>query len=130
MEKLSCSNQQDFEAYLSNLESQHLRRDLRVFESPAGPIMTHQGRSLINLASNNYLGLSNHPALKESAIEAVNRFGVGSGASRLISGTLLPHQELETALAHFKQTEAALTFNSGYAANTGIIPENQRDESC
>ena len=84
--------------------------------------MAHQGRSFINLASNNYLGLNAHPAMKESAIAAMNAFGVGSGASRLISGTFLPHQELEFALAQFKQTEAALTFNSGYAANTGIIP--------
>jgi glycine C-acetyltransferase/8-amino-7-oxononanoate synthase len=74
------------------------------------------------LASNNYLGLNNHPAIRESAIAAMNTFGVGSGASRLISGTLLPHQELETAIAQFKQTEAALTFNSGYATNSGIIP--------
>ena len=122
MGDLNCQDPQGFEAYLAGLEAQHLRRDLRVFDSPSGPVMTHQGRSLINFASNNYLGLNNHPAIKASAIAAMNSFGVGSGASRLISGTLLPHQELEMALAQFKQTEAALTFSSGYAANSGIIP--------
>lgn len=122
MGDLTCKNQQGFEAYLATLDAQHLRRGLRVFDSPAGPVMTHQDRSFINFASNNYLGLNNHPAIRESAIAAMNTFGFGSGASRLISGTLLPHQELETAIAQFKQTEAALTFNSGYAANSGIIP--------
>ena len=120
MGDLSSKNRQGFDEYLANLEAQHLRRNLRVFDSPAGPVMTHQGRSFINFASNNYLGLNNHPAIRESAIAAMNTFGVGSGASRLISGTLLPHQELETAIAQFKRTEAALTFNSGYAANSGI----------
>ena len=111
-----------FEEYLASLDALHLRRELRVFESAAGPVITHKGQPILNFASNNYLGLNHHPAIKESAIAAMTRFGVGSGASRLISGTLPPHQELETALARFKQTEAALTFNSGYAANTGIIP--------
>lgn len=122
MGDLNGKNPQGYEEYLAELDAQHLRRDLRVFDSPSGPAMTHQGRSFINFASNNYLGLNTHPAIKESAIAATNLYGVGSGASRLISGTLLPHQELEKDLAQFKQTEAALTFNSGYAANTGIIP--------
>ncbi|UCE62939.1 MAG: 8-amino-7-oxononanoate synthase [Nitrospirota bacterium] len=122
MGDLNRKNQEGYEEYLAGLDAQHLRRHLRVFDSPSGPVMTHQGRSFINFASNNYLGLNTHPAIKESAIEAINSFGVGSGASRLISGTLLPHQELEMALAQFKQTEAALTFSSGYAANSGIIP--------
>jgi len=111
-----------FEDDLAKLDAQHLRRELRVFDSPAGPVMTHQGRPIINFASNNYLGLNNHPAIKESAIAAMHTYGFGSGASRLISGTTPPHQDLETALAQFKQTEASLTFTSGYAANTGIIP--------
>ena len=84
--------------------------------------MIHQGRPIINFASNNYLGLTNHPSLKEAAILAIDQFGVGSGASRLISGTLTPHKNLETTLAKFKQSEAALTFGSGYMTNVGIIP--------
>jgi len=74
------------------------------------------------MASNDYLGLAAHPRLKQAAIEATERFGVGSGASRLISGTLTPHMELETELADFKQTESALVFGSGYLANIGLIP--------
>lgn len=74
------------------------------------------------MASNDYLGLAAHPRLKEAAIAAIERFGVGSGASRLVSGTLPPHQQLETAIARFKGAEAALVFGSGYLANIGLIP--------
>ena len=74
------------------------------------------------LCSNNYLGLANHPLLKEAAISAVEHYGTGSGASRLVSGTMELHEALERRIAAFKGTEAALVFNSGYAANTGIIP--------
>lgn len=74
------------------------------------------------LCSNNYLGLADHPALKRAAVEAVERYGTGSGASRLVSGTMELHAALEERLARFKGTEAALVFNSGYAANSGIIP--------
>ena len=122
MEDLHCKNQDEVEAYLATLEAGLLRRDLRVLDCPSGVSFSHQGRSFLNFASNDYLGLAHHPAVLASAISAINNFGVGSGASRLISGTLLPHQELETALAQFKQTEASLTFSSGYAANVGIIP--------
>ena len=111
-----------FKDHLEKLESQHLRRELQLFDSPAEPVMIHQGRRILNFASNNYLGLTNHPSLKEAAISAIDQFGVGSGASRLISGTLTPHKNLETTLATFKQTEAALTFGSGYMTNVGIIP--------
>ena len=111
-----------FKDHLEELESQHLRRELRLFDSPADAVMIHQGRPILNLASNNYLGLTNHQSLKEAAIAAIDQFGVGSGASRLISGTLPPHTSLETTLANFKQTEAALTFGSGYMTNIGIIP--------
>ena len=72
--------------------------------------------------SNDYLGLTGHPLLRKAACEAMDRYGFGAGASRLISGTSALHQELEQRLAQFKGTEAALVFNSGYAANTGIIP--------
>ena len=111
-----------FNTHLENLESQHLRRELQLFDSPADSVMIHQGRPILNLASNNYLGLTNHPSLKETAIAAIDQYGVGAGASRLISGTLPPHKHLETTLAKFKQTEAALTFGSGYMTNIGIIP--------
>jgi 8-amino-7-oxononanoate synthase len=77
---------------------------------------------MLLMCSNDYLGLSQHPALREAASSAVEKYGFGSGASRLVSGTSKLHQELEEALSRFKQTEAALLFNSGYAANTGVIP--------
>lgn len=80
-----------------------------------------EGRPLLNFSSNDYLGLANHPALKEAAARAVEKYGCGSGASRLICGSLAPHHELETALADFKNTDAALTFSTGYAAAVGAI---------
>lgn len=80
------------------------------------------GQEALLFCSNNYLGLADHPKLKEAAISAVERYGTGSGAARLVSGTMALHEELEARLAAFKGTEAALVFNSGYAANTGIIP--------
>jgi len=79
-------------------------------------------RELLLLCSNDYLGLANHPALRQAALQAMERYGFGAGASRLVSGTSELHQALENRLALFKGTEAALVFNSGYAANTGIIP--------
>ncbi|HLO27221.1 MAG TPA: 8-amino-7-oxononanoate synthase [Geobacteraceae bacterium] len=80
-----------------------------------------EGRETVLLCSNNYLGLASHPLLKEAAIRAVERYGTGSGASRLVSGNMELHEALEVRIAAFKGTEAALVFNSGYAANTGII---------
>jgi 7-keto-8-aminopelargonate synthetase-like enzyme len=111
-----------FEDKLQALEEQHLLRRLRVIDSAPGPTVTIAGRPVILMASNDYLGLATHPALKQAAIDATERFGVGSGASRLISGTLPPHHELERTLAAFKQTESALVFGSGYLANIGLIP--------
>ena len=111
-----------FEDRLRELEGQHLLRRLRLVESEPGPVATIEGRPVIVMASNNYLGLATHPLLKQAAIAAIARFGVGAGASRLVSGTLPPHQDLEAALARFKATEAALVFGSGYLANIGLIP--------
>jgi 8-amino-7-oxononanoate synthase len=111
-----------FEDKLRLLEEPQLLRHLRMIESATGPVVTIAGKSVILMASNDYLGLATHPALKQAAIEATERFGVGSGASRLISGTLPPHHELEIALAEFKRTDAALVFSSGYSANVGLIP--------
>ena len=112
----------DFEQQVKNLEAQHLRRQLRIVDSPADTTITIEGRELISMASNNYLGLANHPAVKQAAIEAIEQWGVGAGSARLISGNMRPHQQLEDDLAHFKQVEAALTFGTGYTTNLGLIP--------
>ncbi|MFM7842197.1 MAG: aminotransferase class I/II-fold pyridoxal phosphate-dependent enzyme, partial [Nitrospira sp.] len=106
-----------FQQRLNDLAQQSLLRQLRTIASASGPEVTLAGRPVILMASNDYLGLAAHPALKQAAIDATERFGVGAGAARLISGTLPPHTELEAALAKFKGTEAALTFGSGYLAN-------------
>ena len=92
-------------------------------DSACGPIITLNGQPTLLFASNNYLGLANNPQLKQAAIKAIDQFGVGSGASRLISGSLTPHRKLELAIAQFTNTEAALTFSSGYATNLGVIPQ-------
>lgn len=98
-----------------------LLRELRGVDSPQGPRIRLGGRELLNFSSNDYLGLANHPSLKEAAINAVEKFGAGAGASRLICGSLAPFHELEEALASFKGTEAALTFSTGYATALGTI---------
>ncbi len=111
-----------FEQELSRLKKDHLLRQLVVVNSVAGPYTEIKGRKTLLLCSNDYLGLASHPALREAASRAIERYGFGSGASRLVSGTSPLHAELEERIARFKGTEAALLFNSGYAANTGIIP--------
>ncbi len=111
-----------FEKELSQLELNHLFRKVMVVDSNDGPRVTIKGRDMLLLCSNDYLGLANHPALRQAAVQAMERYGFGAGASRLISGTSPLHQALEDRIARFKGTEAALVFNSGYAANTGIIP--------
>src|SRR2546430_3029893 len=98
-----------------------LYRELRRIDSAQSPHIAILGRSLLNFSSNDYLGLANHPVLKEAACKAVEQFGAGSGASRLICGSLAPHHQLEESLAQFKGTEAALSFSSGYAAALGTI---------
>lgn len=111
-----------FENELSQLSERNLLRRLRVVDSYDGPRITMNNRELLLLCSNDYLGLANHPALRQAALQAMERYGFGAGASRLVSGTSELHHALENKLALFKGTEAALVFNSGYAANTGIIP--------
>ena len=106
---------------LEDLDRQVLRRTLRSVESPQQPLMTVGGRELINFSSNDYLGLASHPRLRDALIDGAHRFGTGAGASRLICGNLEPHRELETELARFKQTEAALTFSTGYATALGTV---------
>jgi glycine C-acetyltransferase len=109
-------------AELDELKAAGLYRPLRVMTTANGTRVTVDGRAVINLASNNYLGLNTHPRLVEAAADAARRFGAGSGAVRTISGTMALHEELEAALAVFKRVEAVLTFQSGFTCNTGVIP--------
>ena len=106
---------------LAALRQQGLYRELRRVDSAPGPRLQTGGRTLLNFSSNDYLGLASHPVLQAAAIRAVEKFGAGAGASRLICGSLAPFHELEEALAGFKQTEAALTFSTGYAAALGTL---------
>jgi 8-amino-7-oxononanoate synthase len=106
---------------LDGVRQQGLLRELRRVDSPQSPSIKIEGRTLLNFSSNDYLGLANEPALKEAAIKAVERYGAGAGGSRLICGSLAPHQELDETLAVFKGTEAALSFSTGYAAAIGVI---------
>ncbi|HVO91822.1 MAG TPA: 8-amino-7-oxononanoate synthase [Terriglobales bacterium] len=110
-----------FETELEQIKAAGLYRRLRRVESEQGPTLSIDGREVINFSSNNYLGIANHPALAAAAKAAIDRYGCGSGASRLISGNMTLHEELENRLARFKGTEAALVFNSGFQANMGVI---------
>ena len=107
---------------LDDLRSRHLYRPLRVMSSGQGPIVSVDERRLISLSSNDYLGLTHHPRLRDAAMQAIGEFGVGSGAVRTIAGTMSEHEALEAELAEFKGVEAVLTFQSGFTANTGVIP--------
>jgi len=113
-------------AYLDDevaaLKERHLYRALRVMSSAQGPIVSVDRKRLITLSSNDYLGLTHHPRLRDAALAAVRDFGVGSGAVRTIAGTMSMHEALEAELAEFKGTPAVLTFQSGFTANTGVIP--------
>jgi glycine C-acetyltransferase/8-amino-7-oxononanoate synthase len=111
-----------FERNLAQREQQHLLRNLVRLDSAQGPRVTVDGKPVVLLCSNNYLGIAEHPALKQAACDAMERYGFGSGASRLVSGNTELHEELERRIAAFKLAESAILFNSGYAANTGIIP--------
>ena len=107
---------------LRRLDEASMLRVVRALDSPQEPEVTFEGRRLILLASNNYLGLANDPRVVEAAAEAARRWGAGSGSARLISGGVRLHDELEARLAALKSTEAALLFSSGYMANLGTIP--------
>ena len=108
--------------HLAALEQSGLRRHLREVTSAQGPRVTVDGRELLCFCSNNYLGLANDPALKRAAIRAIEEYGTGGGASRLICGTMTPHRQLEQAIAQLKSTQDAILFPTGYAANVGTIP--------
>src|SRR5262245_7372284 len=94
---------------------------LRILQSESAAESRFDGKDVINLASNNYLGLTTHPKLREAALDAVRRFGVGSGAVRTISGTMAIHMQLEERIAAFKNVEACVVFQSGFAANAGTV---------
>jgi len=107
---------------LKTLTDQSLYKPLVELQTPQGGTVTVDGKEVVNLSSNNYLGLANHPKLKEAAIRAVEQWGAGAGAVRTIIGTMSIHQELEKRLAAFKHVEAAIVFQSGFTANAGTIP--------
>ena len=106
---------------LDAIRQRGLYRELRRINSPQLPHTQVDSKTLLNFSSNDYLGLANHPLLKEAATRGIERYGAGSGASRLICGSLAPHHELEQAIAAFKGTEGAIAFASGYAAALGTI---------
>ena len=106
---------------LEELRARGLHRRLRLISGPQGPRVELDGRPVLLMCSNNYLGLADHPRVRQAAAEAAMRWGAGAGASRLISGNMKLHRQLEERLAAFKGREAALLFGSGYLANTGAI---------
>jgi glycine C-acetyltransferase len=106
---------------LNELKSKGTHFKLRVLEDEQAPECTFDGKHVINLASNNYLGLTTHPKLREAALEATRKYGVGSGAVRTIAGTMKIHMELEEKIARFKNVEACVVFQSGFAANAGTV---------
>ena len=106
---------------LDTLKEQNLYRTLRILEDEQKAHTTFDHRSVVNLSSNNYLGLTTHPRLRARALEAIEEFGVGSGSVRTIAGTMAIHMELERRLAAFKQVEAVVVFQSGFAANAGTV---------
>jgi 8-amino-7-oxononanoate synthase len=107
---------------LAQVRRRGMFRSTRMISSKQGPHVEMNGREVLMLCSNNYLGLADSPELIEASVKATQAYGTSSGASRLVSGTMTLHELLEAELSHFKGSAAALLFNSGYAANTGIIP--------
>ncbi len=106
---------------LNELKAKGTHFRLRVLDDEQAAVCTFDGKKVINLASNNYLGLTTHPKLREAALEATRKFGVGSGAVRTIAGTMKIHMELEEKIARFKNVEACVVFQSGFAANAGTV---------
>src|SRR3989475_103959 len=112
---------------LNDLRTKGTYFKLRVLDDEQAPVCTFDGKKVINLASNNYLGLTTHPKLREAALEATRKYGVGSGAVRTIAGTMKIHMELEEKIARFKNVEACVVFQSGFAANaSGVLGRNGR----
>src|SRR5213596_1064155 len=106
---------------LNDLKAKGTHFRLRVLEDEQASICTFDGKKVINLASNNYLGLTTHPKLREAALEATRKYGVGSGAVRTIAGTMKIHMELEEMIAAFKNVEACVVFQSGFTANACTV---------
>ena len=117
----------DIDERLEEIRERGLYRKLRSVSGPQGPRVLLDGRPVLLLCSNNYLGLADHPRVREAAAEAAMRCGAGSGASRLISGNMTIHRRLEEALAAFKGTEACVLFGSGYLANSGVVSALARE---
>lgn len=109
-------------AELEGLERDELLWRVRTLQTPSAPHATVDGKKVLVLCSNNYLGLANHPRLKQAAIAATRKYGAGSGSVRVIAGTMSIHLKLEHALAKFKHSESSITFQSGFATNAGAIP--------
>src|SRR3954452_17649316 len=111
----------DVAARLEQLAEQGLYRRMRLVAGPQGPRVMLDGRRVLLLCSNNYLGLADHPRVRAAAAEAAMRYGVGAGASRLVSGNMTLHRRLEERLADFEGSERCVLFGSGYLANTGVV---------
>ena len=106
---------------LEDLKAKHLYFNLKILEGEQKPVANFDGKEVINLSSNNYLGLTTHPKLRRAAIDATRKFGVGSGAVRTIAGTMKMHMDLEEQIARFKKVEACVVFQSGFTANAGTV---------
>jgi glycine C-acetyltransferase len=115
---------------IQSLKDQHLFRPLVDLQSAQGGTITVNGKRVVNLSSNNYLGLANHPALKEAAVAAVEKWGAGAGAVRTIIGNMSLHEQLEKRIAQFKHVEDAIVFQSGFTANAGTIPTIITKDDC
>jgi 8-amino-7-oxononanoate synthase len=118
---MSTADTSDLEERLAELERDGLGRRLRMISGPQGPRVLLDGKPVLLLCSNNYLGLADHPRVREAAADAATRWGVGAGSSRLVAGTMTIHRRLEDSLAAFKGSEACVLFGSGYLANLGVI---------
>src|SRR6266566_3240092 len=117
----------EIDARLDELSELGLRRRLRLISGPQGPRVILDGRPVLLLCSNNYLGLADHPRVREAAADAAMRWGVGAGASRLVSGNMTVHRRPEEQLAEFKGSAACVLFGSGYLANAGVISALARE---
>src|SRR5512146_2372752 len=106
---------------MNELKAKGTHFRLRVLDDEQAPVCTFDGKKVINLASNNYLGLTTHPKLREAALEATRKYGVGSGAVRTIAGTMKIHMELEEKIARFKNVDGSVVFQSGFTANAGTV---------
>src|SRR5829696_4312303 len=111
----------DLQDRLDELKELGLYRRMRMVSGPQGPRVVLDGKPVLLLCSNNYLGLADHPGVREAAADAAMRWGVGAGASRLVSGTMTIHRRLEERLATFERRQSALLFGSGYLANVGVV---------